>query len=121
MASPGGAKGSKVCYMPPQPPTYQQIADDLRAKIEGGQYAPGDLLPTLAALKEEYGVGGVNTVRQGLDVLAAEGLVDSRGGRRTKVTTPEPSEAERVQAQIADLQEQIRELRERLAEHEAGH
>jgi GntR family transcriptional regulator len=127
-ASPGGTKCPKVCYMPPQPPTYRQIADDLRARIRGGEYAPGDELPMLAEFKVRYDVGAVNTVRQALAILVAEGLVDSRGGRRSKVADPlppegVPSESERVQAQIAGLQEQIAELRERLAGHErdGGH
>lgn len=125
-ASLGGTEGPKVCYMPEPPFTYRQIADDLRAKIRGGEYAPGDELPTLAELKERYSVGGINTVRQALALLKAEKLIDSKGGRRTLVSNPlpveGPSDIEQVQARLADLEEQIRQLRERLAEHERdGH
>ena len=120
--SRGGHKGSRVCYMPAPSFRYREIADDLRVRIRAGEYAPGDQLPTGAEMMEHYEARGINTIKQALDILKAEGLIDSRGGRRTRVSDPlpekGPSESERVQAQIADLQEQIRQLEQRLAEHE---
>jgi DNA-binding GntR family transcriptional regulator len=119
------ARGRRVCYMPEPPPAYVRIADDLREAIRGGRYAPGDELPTLAALQGEYEAGGVNTVRNALAILRAEKLITSGGGKRTKVVDPLPplpeetrSESERVQAQIADLQAQIAQLRRELEAHE---
>jgi GntR family transcriptional regulator len=58
---------------------YQQIADELRARIEGGELAPGRLLPSEADLSRTYGASRV-TVRRALEVLREEGLVDSRQG-----------------------------------------
>ena len=58
---------------------YHQIAADLRAGIEGGRYAPGDVLPSEADLVKEHRASRV-TVRKALEVLRSEGLVVSRQG-----------------------------------------
>lgn len=59
---------------------YREIADDLRARVEDGDLG-GDrrLLPSESELSEHYGASRV-TVRKALDLLRAEGLVDSRQG-----------------------------------------
>lgn len=62
-----------------QPPRYQQIADDLRDRIERGQYGPGDKLPSEAKLIEEYEAARL-TVRQAIRTLAEAGLVEARHG-----------------------------------------
>jgi GntR family transcriptional regulator len=58
---------------------YQQIAEHLRGRIDGGEFATGGVLPSEAALGEEYGASRV-TVRKALELLRDEGLVDSRQG-----------------------------------------
>lgn len=60
-------------------PTYQLVANDLRAKIESGEYPPGATLPTTVALMKEYGIANA-TVQKALRALKAAGLVDSRKG-----------------------------------------
>ncbi|MGK3110608.1 GntR family transcriptional regulator [Streptomyces sp. WAC05858] len=60
-------------------PKYQKIADDLKAAIEAGEYAPGDRLPGENALAPQYGVA-VMTARQALRVLKNQGLAESRKG-----------------------------------------
>jgi DNA-binding GntR family transcriptional regulator len=55
-------------------PVYQQLADSLRARIETGDLAPGQQLPTEKALMEDFGAAR-QTVRQGLTVLVNEGLI----------------------------------------------
>ncbi len=37
-----------------EPPKYRQIADDLRARIHSGEYAPGARLPSKAELMARY-------------------------------------------------------------------
>lgn len=66
---------------------YERIAADLRGKIQAGEYLPGDRLPVEQALREAYGVS-LPVVRQALDALEAEGLVDRVHGRGTYVRTP---------------------------------
>ncbi len=63
---------------------YERISTDLRHQIEVGELPPGDRLPAETALAEHYGVS-VPTVRQGVGVLQAEGLVEKQHGRGTFV------------------------------------
>jgi GntR family transcriptional regulator len=58
---------------------YQQIADEVRARVEGGELGPGRLLPSEAELSLTYHASRV-TVRRALEVLRDEGLIDSRQG-----------------------------------------
>ena len=51
---------------------YRQIADDLRAVIDGGQLHPGDRLPSETDLIKHYGVARM-TVRQAIQELRTEG------------------------------------------------
>lgn len=58
---------------------YQTIADDLRRRIAGGEFATGGVIPSEAALSASFGASRV-TVRRALELLRAEGVVDSRQG-----------------------------------------
>lgn len=60
-------------------PKYVRIADDLRAEIDRGAYAPGDRLPGENDLMARYGVARM-TARTALAVLQAEGLTMARKG-----------------------------------------
>lgn len=60
-------------------PLYHQLEHALRARIHGGEFAPGALLPTEASLCEGYGVSRI-TVRRALDALIAQGLIIRRRG-----------------------------------------
>ena len=55
---------------------YQQIADQLRARIQAGEIT--DRLPTIWALMDEITPRpGYNTVRKAIGVLVKEGLVET--------------------------------------------
>lgn len=60
-------------------PIWKAIADALRGDMAEGRYAPGDRLPTEAALAERFGVNR-HTVRHGIAALAEDGLVRTRRG-----------------------------------------
>jgi GntR family transcriptional regulator len=66
-------------------PLYVQIAAALRQRIEDGRWSPGDKISTLEELEAEFQVARV-TVRQAVDILEKEGLVQRRQGRGTFVT-----------------------------------
>jgi GntR family transcriptional regulator, phosphonate transport system regulatory protein len=63
---------------------WRRIADRLRGEIAGGAHAPGDKLPSEAALADRFGVNR-HTVRQAIATLAQEGLVRAEQGRGTQV------------------------------------
>ncbi len=60
-------------------PIWQAIAQALRSDLAEGRYAPGDKLPTEAALAERFGVNR-HTVRHGISALVDEGLIRTRRG-----------------------------------------
>jgi GntR family transcriptional regulator len=66
-------------------PRYAQLADVLRNRIARGQLRPGDQLPTLDELTQEFDVARV-TVRQAVELLEREGLLSAQQGRGTFVT-----------------------------------
>jgi DNA-binding GntR family transcriptional regulator len=59
---------------------YRQIAAILRGRIEAGEYAPGQRLPGIHDLMQEYGVAHL-TANKALRVLVAEGLAELSPGR----------------------------------------
>ncbi|WP_033220106.1 GntR family transcriptional regulator [Kitasatospora phosalacinea] len=63
---------------------YERISTDLRQQIASGELAPGEKLPAESQLAKHYDVS-VPTVRQGVGVLQAEGLVEKQHGRGTFV------------------------------------
>lgn len=58
---------------------YQEIADDLRLRLTGGEFAAGKLLPSESELAGAYRASRV-TIRRALELLRAEDLVDARQG-----------------------------------------
>ena len=68
-----------------QRPMYQQIAEDLRAQIESGTLAPGAQLPTELELRDRYD-SSRNTIRDAVERLISQGLVETRPGQGTFVT-----------------------------------
>lgn len=61
-----------------------QIAEQIRASILGGEFAPGDKLPPERELAEMFGVSRPS-VREALNLLASSGLVMSYQGGGTVV------------------------------------
>ncbi|MBM3218274.1 MAG: GntR family transcriptional regulator [Candidatus Rokubacteria bacterium] len=68
-------------------PRYQEIAEDLRARIQDGGLAPGTRLDTQRQLAVSFGVT-LMTLRQALDVLEREKLIERRHGLGTFVAAP---------------------------------
>jgi GntR family transcriptional regulator len=53
---------------------YVQLANILAARIESGELAPGQRVPSITTLVQVYGVGK-NTARRALAELQSRGLV----------------------------------------------
>ena len=67
-------------------PKYLRIADELRREIKAGRLAPGERMPAETSLLERFRVS-LPTLRQAIGVLRSEGLVESRQGVGTFVTS----------------------------------
>ncbi len=65
-------------------PLYYKIYNDLLRKISSEEYFPGSVLPTDSEFEKIYGVSRA-PVRQALEKLKNEGLIDRRPGCRTRV------------------------------------
>ena len=68
---------------------YRELAAQLRAGIERGDYAPGSTLPKQADMAEQFDVN-VKTVRMAVALLEAEGLVTPVRRRGTVVRERPP-------------------------------
>ncbi|MFI6981530.1 GntR family transcriptional regulator [Embleya sp. NPDC050154] len=69
--------------------TARQIADDLRVRIEAGEFPPGKRLPGEPALVKQYGVAKM-TANGALKLLVNEGLAYSKPGSGTYVRDFQP-------------------------------
>jgi DNA-binding GntR family transcriptional regulator len=67
-------------------PKYRQIASDLRARIEAGEF-PDGRLPGKESLKAHYRVA-VNTLDRVLQVLRSEGRIETVQGAGTFIRDP---------------------------------
>ena len=68
-------------------PLYMQIKNLLQREIEDGRYADGDKLPSEREMCEAYGVSRI-PVRKALELLEAEGLIQSYQGKGSFVRAP---------------------------------
>jgi GntR family transcriptional regulator len=68
---------------------YLQLATLFRRRVEQGIWLPGTQIPTVDDLAAEYGVARA-TIRQALDQLAGEGLIERFRAKGTFVSTTPP-------------------------------
>ena len=59
---------------------YRQVADELRRRIQSGEYKRGETIPSEGALVAEFGVSSI-TIRRAVRDLMFEGLLHGRWGR----------------------------------------
>ena len=65
-------------------PLYLKVAEVLRQRILRGVWKPGERLPTIEVLMQEFKVARI-TVRDAVKILEAEGLLEPRRGRGTLI------------------------------------
>jgi GntR family transcriptional regulator len=70
-------------------PLYIQVASVMRQRIDSQQWLPGQKISTLVELEREFQVARV-TVRQAVDILCEEGLLQCHQGRGTFVSNKPP-------------------------------
>ena len=66
---------------------YERIYADLLAKIQNGDYQPGDRLPSEKESAELYGVSRI-TAKKAMDMLAKEKKISREPGRGSFVCSP---------------------------------
>lgn len=64
---------------------YEQIADNLRARITAGEFEPGDRLPSSRDLCQQWNVSRATAIKA-MEVLRLDGVVDARQGSGFVVT-----------------------------------
>ena len=90
-------------------PKYAQIADVFRQRIARGIWAQGLRLPANVLLASEFGVSRV-TIRQAVDLLARDGIIEAQQGRGTFVTgTLKQDRWLKVETTLSDLAEVYRD------------
>ncbi|MBB2914814.1 DNA-binding GntR family transcriptional regulator [Streptosporangium becharense] len=77
------------------PPKYAQVMTAIQQRIQAGEYAPGDMLPSETQLVREFGVGRTTVVRA-LQTLAMQGWIEREHGRGSFVKGRPESSPDRV-------------------------
>jgi GntR family transcriptional regulator len=84
-------------------PLYYQVMRDLKEQIVSGKLGPGDRLPSEADLTSRFGVSRV-VVRQALQILEDEALIERERGRGTFVSQKVVDDATpRITGSLEDL------------------
>lgn len=73
--------------------TTEHVVSEIRDLIERGELRPGDRLPSERALADQLGISRPS-VRTGLRILSAMGLLQSRHGSGTFMSTGPPAESQ---------------------------
>ncbi|MFC4013927.1 GntR family transcriptional regulator [Nonomuraea purpurea] len=86
------------------PPKYAQVMRAIQERIESGEYAPGDMLPSETQLVRELGVGRTTVVRA-LQTLAMQGWIEREHGRGSFVKGRPESGADRVRPSLSTAEQ----------------
>ena len=70
-------------------PKYREVAAKLRERLDNGEWNPGDVLPRMVDLSDEYGVSR-NVIGAAVKVLETEGRLRAVPKRGTVVQQPGP-------------------------------
>ncbi|MBM7553028.1 GntR family transcriptional regulator [Thalassobacillus pellis] len=87
-------------------PMYYQIEEDIKRRINTGEFKAGEVIPSERALTDMYDVSRM-TVRQAVNNLVQEGILYREKGKGTYVTE------EKIEQQLAGLTSFSEEMRKR--------
>ncbi len=91
---------------------YGEIVGRLREMIDSGELGVGDRLPPERALASQFKVSR-NSIRQAIQALAEKGILESRQGDGTYVSSPDAGKFEGALAAAMQVQqESLREIME---------
>jgi GntR family transcriptional regulator len=86
-------------------PKYLRIHSELRDRITSGQWSPGSALPSQQQLAGQFGVS-IMTLRQALQLLADDGLIETRHGAGTYIAPRYAYDLGELRSFAADLSAQ---------------
>ncbi|WEH43986.1 GntR family transcriptional regulator [Streptomyces sp. AM 2-1-1] len=93
---------------------YLELAEELAARIQKGELAPGDRVSTVAELAHQYGVAH-NTASRAVQTLKERGLLSGKPGGTTWVRVPPARTTRRNTRYQAEKDLVLRPLEERQA------
>jgi DNA-binding GntR family transcriptional regulator len=99
-------------------PKYLRIHSSLRERIASGQWPPGSPLPSQRELADEFGVS-IMTLRQALQLLTDEGLIQTRHGSGTFAAARYAYDLGHLRSFAGDLTAQGAEITTRVLAAEA--
>lgn len=85
---------------------HDQIADDLRARIAGGEFHPGDSLPSVRELQQRWRCSD-GPVREAFGILLREGRITSGRGAPARVRRPPVRKPITLSAEAAQVQKDL--------------
>ena len=92
-------------------PLHAEVAELLRRQILTGVFKAGDQLPALSELTEKFGVARM-TIKQAMDTLKDEGLIERYAGKGTfvrQIELPAPQTLH-MKAELSQLQAMVAQL-----------
>lgn len=89
---------------------YTEVAHELERQITGGNFAPGMLLPTEAALCQDYEISRF-TARSALKILEEKGFIERQQGRGSVVINNRPSIFKSSWSTVDELLEHAEQVR----------
>lgn len=78
---------------------YEQITDELKRRIESQELRPGDRVPSIRELRDQYGVSHITVIRSYKE-LAARNYICQNHGKNYSVCGPKPEEPRRITGNI---------------------
>src|SRR5262245_41399420 len=89
-------------------PIYQQLIEQVRRLVAGGQLAPGTELPSVREMAQEHTVHPM-TISKAYSLLEAEGILERRRGKPMAVAAVGRSQSSRA-ARLKQIEPQLEAL-----------
>jgi GntR family transcriptional regulator len=86
-------------------PIYQQLIEQVRRMVAGGQLAPGSELPSVREMAREYTVHPM-TISKAYSLLEAEGILERHRGKPMRIAALKRNQAS-VAARLKQIEPQL--------------
>jgi GntR family transcriptional regulator len=86
-------------------PIYQQLIDQVRRMVAGGQLAPGSELPSVREMAREYTVHPM-TISKAYSLLESEGILERHRGKPMRIAALKRNQSS-VAAKLKQIEPQL--------------